>query len=143
MDLQLLLIGFFLPLFPLSIAVNVLLERMPHAWARALVLLIWPQVGVFLVAEHIGELPDWIKYWGLATAGLYAFRMLAMREVNRWLGFLATSSWALLWTPVYKGLSLAEIAFLTGFSEQSAFTRAFKRWVGTTPASYRKDRLRG
>lgn len=34
--------------------------------------------------------------------------------------------------------SLAEVAFLTGFSEQSAFTRAFKRWVGQTPASYRK-----
>ncbi len=38
--------------------------------------------------------------------------------------------------------SLAEIAFLTGFSEQSSFTRAFKRWVGHTPASYRKERLR-
>lgn len=37
--------------------------------------------------------------------------------------------------------SLAEIAFLTGFSEQSAFTRAFKRWVGHTPAHYRKARL--
>ena len=36
--------------------------------------------------------------------------------------------------------SLAEVAFLTGFSEQSSFTRAFKRWVGLTPASYRKDR---
>lgn len=36
--------------------------------------------------------------------------------------------------------SLAEVAFLTGFSEQSSFTRAFKRWVGRTPASYRKDR---
>lgn len=35
--------------------------------------------------------------------------------------------------------SLAEIAFLTGFSEQSAFTRAFKRWVGTTPATYRRE----
>lgn len=35
--------------------------------------------------------------------------------------------------------SLAEIAFLTGFSEQSAFTRAFKRWVGMTPATYRKE----
>ena len=34
--------------------------------------------------------------------------------------------------------ALAEIAFLTGFSEQSAFTRAFKRWVGDTPASYRR-----
>ena len=38
-------------------------------------------------------------------------------------------------------LSLAEIAFLTGFSEQSSFTRAFKRWVGDTPASYRKDQM--
>ncbi|MEM6634687.1 MAG: AraC family transcriptional regulator [Pseudomonadota bacterium] len=36
--------------------------------------------------------------------------------------------------------SLAEVAFLTGFSEQSAFTRAFKRWVGDTPAAYRKNR---
>lgn len=34
--------------------------------------------------------------------------------------------------------SLSEIAFLTGFSEQSAFTRAFKRWTGLTPAQYRK-----
>lgn len=35
--------------------------------------------------------------------------------------------------------SLAEVAFLTGFSEQSSFTRAFKRWVGRTPAAYRKE----
>lgn len=34
--------------------------------------------------------------------------------------------------------SLADVAFLTGFSEQSSFTRAFKRWVGDTPARYRK-----
>lgn len=34
--------------------------------------------------------------------------------------------------------SLADVAFLTGFSEQSSFTRAFKRWVGHTPANYRK-----
>ncbi len=34
---------------------------------------------------------------------------------------------------------LAEVAFLTGFSEQSAFNRAFKRWAGQTPRSYRLD----
>jgi AraC-like DNA-binding protein len=34
-------------------------------------------------------------------------------------------------------LCLAEIAFLTGFSEQSGFTRAFKRWADQTPRSYR------
>lgn len=33
--------------------------------------------------------------------------------------------------------SLAEVAFMTGFSEQSAFTRAFKRWAGQTPRSFR------
>jgi len=32
---------------------------------------------------------------------------------------------------------LVEIAFLTGFAEQSGFTRAFKRWSGETPRSYR------
>jgi len=32
---------------------------------------------------------------------------------------------------------LTEIAFLTGFSEQSAFNRAFKRWAGQTPRSFR------
>lgn len=34
--------------------------------------------------------------------------------------------------------SLSEIAFLTGFSEQSAFTRAFKRWEGQTPRAFRQ-----
>ena len=33
--------------------------------------------------------------------------------------------------------SLSDIAFLTGFSEQSSFNRAFKRWAGQTPRSFR------
>jgi AraC-like DNA-binding protein len=37
--------------------------------------------------------------------------------------------------------SLAEIAFLTGFSEQSSFSRAFKRWAGNTPATFRRGLL--
>ncbi|MBV7393236.1 AraC family transcriptional regulator [Mameliella sediminis] len=36
-----------------------------------------------------------------------------------------------------SGCSLAEIAFLTGFAEQSTFGRAFKRSVGQAPAQYR------
>jgi AraC-like DNA-binding protein len=35
--------------------------------------------------------------------------------------------------------TIAEIAFLTGFSEQSTFTRAFKRWVGQPPAQFREQ----
>lgn len=35
-------------------------------------------------------------------------------------------------------LSLTEIALLLGYSEQSAFTRAFRRWTGQTPRQARK-----
>jgi AraC-like DNA-binding protein len=34
--------------------------------------------------------------------------------------------------------SIGHIAFETGFSEQSAFNRAFKRWTGKSPLDYRK-----
>lgn len=35
--------------------------------------------------------------------------------------------------------SMTEIAFQTGFSDQSAFNRAFKRLTGLTPAEFRKN----
>ena len=35
--------------------------------------------------------------------------------------------------------SLAEVAFLTGFSDQSAFSRAFKGWTGKTPLTFRES----
>jgi AraC-like DNA-binding protein len=38
--------------------------------------------------------------------------------------------------------SVIDITFMLGFSQQSAFTRAFKRWTGAAPTEYRQ-RLRG
>ncbi|MGH7832357.1 MAG: AraC-like transcriptional regulator QhpR [Candidatus Binatia bacterium] len=38
--------------------------------------------------------------------------------------------------------TLTEIAFLLGYSEVSAFNRAFKRWTGTTPLEYRRRAAR-
>ncbi len=37
-----------------------------------------------------------------------------------------------------QDISMTEIAFLLGFSESSAFSRAFKRWTGVSPSAYRK-----
>jgi AraC-like DNA-binding protein len=33
----------------------------------------------------------------------------------------------------------AEIAYMVGFSDQSNFARAFKRWTGMSPGQYRKS----
>ena len=38
-----------------------------------------------------------------------------------------------------KGIALLDVAFLLGFSEQSAFSRAFRRWFGCSPQAYRKQ----
>jgi AraC-like DNA-binding protein len=35
-------------------------------------------------------------------------------------------------------LSLSEIAFLLGYSEQSAFNHAFKRWTGHSPGEHKR-----
>jgi len=37
-----------------------------------------------------------------------------------------------------KTLAIAEVAFLLGYSEPSAFHRAFKRWTGKTPTQARQ-----
>jgi len=38
------------------------------------------------------------------------------------------------------GKSITDVTFLLGFSGQSAFTRAFKRWTGTSPTTYREQK---
>lgn len=35
--------------------------------------------------------------------------------------------------------SIAHIAYTLGFSEQSSFSRAFKRWTGKAPAEWRAE----
>jgi AraC-like DNA-binding protein len=39
-------------------------------------------------------------------------------------------------------VSVTEVAFRLGYSEKSAFNRAFKRWTGQAPEDYRNDHRR-
>jgi NADH:ubiquinone oxidoreductase subunit 4 (subunit M) len=100
-----------------------------NPWVRALLLLLWPQVGVLLLAQASEPAPAWFVTWALISAGLYAYRAIALREVGLWIGFVATSAWALLWVGVAEpaslhlqalsfSLPLALLSLLTGFLER-------------------------
>jgi AraC-like DNA-binding protein len=42
----------------------------------------------------------------------------------------------------YSALDVSQIAEMLDYAEASAFTRAFKRWSGTTPARWRSERAK-
>jgi len=121
-DLGLLLVGLFLPLFPFSIAFNAVLERIGRPLPRSALLLAWPQIGLWALSAHGAAIPSWFVLWALATALLYAFRLLAMREMGRWIGFFATSAWTLLWLAAYAGLPPSQLwTFAAAFSVPLVF----------------------
>lgn len=66
----------------------------------------------------------------LASAGLRFQQVLDQRRQLRAEQLLAD-----------ERLSLTDIAFLLGYAEHSAFTRAFKRWTGDNPDKWRRQQL--
>lgn len=98
-----LLAGLFLPLFPSSLVFNAVLRRLPHPWLPMVLLLVWPQIGLMLVLALEASPPDWVVPWALLTSALYALRALTLQDVRLWIGFLATSLWALLWLVMSGG----------------------------------------
>ncbi len=95
--LIILLAGIFLPLFPMSMVFNAILDKTTHSGLRVLLFLTWPLIGLFVVLDRNLVIPDWLLPLAMSTSALYAIRLLTLREVNQWSGFLATSFWSLLW----------------------------------------------
>lgn len=96
--LLLLLAGVFLPLFPMSIVFNALISRLKHPVLQVILILVWPQIGVYLLIS--AGLPlgsDFFVWWGLLTAVFYAWRLLTVHDLTQWAAMLASSAWALAW----------------------------------------------
>jgi len=102
-DWSLLLITVFLPLFPLSMVFNALFAKVRQPHVRSLLLLGWPLIGLWIYQALQLQAPEWVQVWALGTAVFYAFRLVAMREVGIWLGYIATSVWSCLWLPLMTG----------------------------------------
>lgn len=120
-SLLLLMAGFFLPLFPLSIVFNALLSRLCHPVLRVILILVWPQIGVLLLAASGLPLSsDFFLGWGLLTALFYAWRLLTVRDLGQWAAMLATSAWAMAWA--------------AATANDSHSLHAFVLWLSVAPA---------
>lgn len=97
------LAALFLPLFPFSMLLNLILSRLRWPPARAGVLLAWPQIGVAILKLTEPDIPAWVVPWALATAALYALRLLTIRDLGLWAGFLAASVLPLTWGLAQSG----------------------------------------
>ena len=88
----------FLPLFPFSMAFSVLARRLRGAWSRALLLLVWPQCGLWLLhALNGSDVPRWILPWAVMSALLYAFRAIPLRDAGLWQAYLSVSIGGVVW----------------------------------------------
>lgn len=125
-----LLAGLMLPLFPLSLGVNLLLQQAPASVlggrlerpaVRAALLVTMPLLGVGLLAlgrvlagGEVGPLATLFAMWGGLTSVFYAFRLLSVRDGRIWLAQLYSSALALIWVgaahevpPLLPALGLA------------------------------------
>lgn len=114
-------------------------KRKPPTWVNELKELIQDQIDTNL-ALSLTELSESLAVNPAYVSRTFArcFDDLSFGEYIRKLRI--EKALQLLETTTY---SLTEIAYLTGFSDQSHFTRIFKKQVRQNPSDYRKSQLKG
>jgi AraC-like DNA-binding protein len=107
------------------------------AWAKELKEIIQDQIDTNLTLKEISKDLDihpaylsreFSKYFDNLSFGEYIRKL----RIDKAIELLESSTY-----------SLTEIAYLTGFSDQSHFTRIFKQHMGEIPSLYRKKHLKG
>ncbi len=146
--MKLLIVALFLPLFPFSIMLNGLLARLRSPLARSVLLLLWPQIGVLVLYAIKQPIPDGFVMWALLSSAFYALRLLTVRDLGLWAGFLASSALALTWADPGKSafdthvlafwfsLPSALLALLAGLLVRrfgAAYTGLYGSLAGTVP----------
>ena len=100
----------------------------------------WSQRVKNVIGDDLSELPTLAEIAGALDLNPKKLRRLLNEEG---LGYSDLKSQLRRDLAIYhlstQKTSVEDIAFKTGFSEASAFIRAFKGWTGVTPLTYRKD----
>lgn len=113
-------------------------DKKPPAWAKALKGMIQDQLDTNMAlslqqaSDELELNPTYLsrefsKYFDNMSFGEYMRKL----RINKAIELMKDKNYA-----------LTEIAYLTGFSDQSHFNRTFKKQVGCNPLNYRKNMLK-
>lgn len=100
--MMLAVVALFLPLFPLSVAQNLILARL-RAPLRAALLLLWPQFGVTVLQLSQPAMRGFVVTWAILSAAFYAVRLLTVRDLGLWAVTFTSSALALTWGLIAYG----------------------------------------
>jgi AraC-like DNA-binding protein len=121
----------FIEVFKKFIRQQAAKQKVP-GWVKELKEIIQDQIDANLtltnISKNLAIHPSYLsrefsKHFNNLSFGEYTRKM----RIEKAIVFMKTSSY-----------SLTEIAYLTGFSDQSHFTRIFKKHTGQNPSAYRK-----
>jgi len=121
-----------------------LAQAISHRFDRALAAL--PQRDSFLDRVRL-LVSEQLELGGPTLVRIAARLRMSKRTLQRRLGDAGTSLQVLiddarrtrsLRALAEPGASISEVSYRLGFTEVSAFHRAFKRWTGSTPMGYRR-----
>jgi hypothetical protein len=104
----LLIAALLLPLFPLSLPVNALLQVVRPPVLRAILLVALPCAGVAILTDAAvpaAPMALGLQVLAVFTALLYAWRLLVVHDVFIWARLQATSAWPLVWLAWLHGMS--------------------------------------
>lgn len=106
-----------------------LVAAVPRSYAeRVSIAIVLPDTSLDGAARRLHASPRTVQRWLEAEGTQFSEVLDRVR---------ADAARALLADP---GLSMAEIAARVGFSDVAPFTRAFRRWTGTPPGTFRRTR---
>lgn len=99
---------FLLPIFPFTLVSLKFIDRKPFSKMAPLLFAAYAVGTLLLLFSEMGRGSGWLELWASLSALFYAFRLLSVRNLHRFMlyYYALLSAWAWLWHAAARGMEL-------------------------------------